>query len=185
MKSRLFLLMIFLGFGAVAIGWVYESSLRPTQEKTSLLFPDDIDYFLTNMRYRELNADGDLDFEFYTPRLEHYPLGDISSIEVPSMQIETDTGPWQVDAITGEFRHQQNLLHLRQQVVMLKQGNAPMQVYTESISFEPVRQLVLAHSEILMLNRQARIKAQSAEFDLAAKVYRFDQARTVYRNEDS
>jgi LPS export ABC transporter protein LptC len=184
MKSRLFLLIIFLGFGAVAIGWVYESNLRPTQEKTSLLFPDDIDYFLTNMRYRELNAAGELDFEFYTPRLEHYPLDDISNIELPSMQIVTDTGPWQVDAVTGEFRHQDNLLHLRQQVVMLKQGDAPMQVYTESISFAPDKQLVRADSEILMLNGQARIRAQSAEFDLAEKVYRFDQTLSVYRDED-
>jgi LPS export ABC transporter protein LptC len=185
MKSRLLLLVIFFGFGAIAIGWVYESNLSPPQESTSLVFPNDIDSFLTNMRYRELNADGELEFEFYSPRMEHYPLGDISSIEVPSMQIATASGPWQVDAIFGEFLHQDNQLNLRQQVVMLKQGDAPMQVYTESISFEPDRELVRAESPILMLNRQARIQAQSAEFDFATEIYRFDQTRAVYHDKNS
>jgi LPS export ABC transporter protein LptC len=185
MRLRLLLLVLFLGFGAIAIGWVYESSLRQPQDDASLVFPNDIDYFLTNMRYRQLNADGRLDFEFYTPRMEHYPLGDISEIEVPSMQIATDSGPWQVDAIFGEFHHQQSRLDLRQKVVMLRQGDTPIQIYTESISFEPDRELVSADSEILMLSPQARITAQSAEFDFAAEIYRFDQARAVYRDENS
>jgi LPS export ABC transporter protein LptC len=106
-------------------------------------------------------------------------------MEVPSMQIATDSGPWQVDAIFGEFLHQENQLNLRQQVVMLKQGDAPMQVYTESISFEPDRELARAESPILMLGRQTRIQAQSAEFDFAAQIYRFDQTRSVYRDENS
>lgn len=185
MKSRLLLLVIFLGFAAIAIGWVYESNLSAPPQNTSLEFPNHIDSFLTNMRYRELNAAGELQFEFYTPRLEHYPLGDISNIEAPSMQIAAASGPWQVDSISGEFLHQENRLNLRQQVVMLKQGDAPMQIYTESISFEPDRELVRADSPILMLGRQARIQAQSAEFDFAAEIYRFEQTRSVYHDESS
>ena len=184
MKSRLIFLIVFLGIGAVAVGWVYESRLRPVLEKTSLLIPDDIDYFLTNMQYRELDSDGEIAFQFQTPRLEHYPLDDVSNIERPSMRIFTETGSWQVDALNGEHRHQENLLRLRQQVVMLKQGDAPMQVYTESLSFEPDRELVRAESEIVMINSQGRIEAQRAEFDLAAKIYRFDRTRAVYRHAD-
>ena len=66
---------------------------------------------------------------------------------------------------------------------MLKQGDAPMQVYTESLSFEPDRELVRAESEIVMINRHGRIEAQRAEFDLAAKIYRFDRTRAVYRHD--
>lgn len=185
MKYRLLLLLLFLGLGAVAVGWVYESDFKPGEETAQLLFPDDIDYFLTNMHYRELNEDGLLAFEFTSPRLDHYPLDDVSRIKTPSMQITTDSDPWQVDARRGELRHQINLLNLRQQVVMLRSGENPMQVYTENINFEPERDLVYTDTDIVIVNREARIQAESAEFDLAAGVYRFKRARTVYRHADS
>ena len=118
MKSRVFIFVIIFGFGAIVVGWVYESSLRPSEKKVSLVFPDDIDYFLTNLHYRALRADGKLDFQFLSPRLEHFPRNDISRFEEPSMQ-----------------------------------------VYTESISFEPDRDLVSTDSEILMVSPQTRIRA--------------------------
>jgi LPS export ABC transporter protein LptC len=185
MKSRVFIFVIIFGFGAIAVGWVYESSLRPGEKKASLEFPDNIDYFMTNLRYRALKADGKLDFQILTPRLEHYPRNDISRIEVPSMLIYNDIDPWQIDALTGEYRHGDNLLQLTQQVVMQKQGSSPMQVYTESISFEPDRNLVSTQSEILMVSPQTRLRAERAIFDLAAKIYRFSKTRTIYNHEDS
>jgi LPS export ABC transporter protein LptC len=184
MKSRLFILVIILGFVAIVIGWVYESSLRPDEKQANLQFPDDIDYFLTDMHYRSINADGELDFEFLTPRLEHYPHNDVSNLETPSMQIHDASSPWQIDALTGEYRHGNNLLQLNRQVVMHKEGPTPMQVYTESINFEPDRNLVSTDVEILMVSPQARIRADSAEFDLARKIYRFDRTRAVYRQDD-
>ena len=185
MKSRFIIFIIIFGFGAIAVGWVYESSLRPGAKKAELEFPDDIDYFLTNMRYRALKADGKLDFQFTSPRLEHFPRNDISSIEVPSIQIYNDIDPWHIDALTGEYQHGNNLLHLKQQVVMQKQGPSPMQVYTESIRFDPDRELVSSDSETLMVSPQARIRAKSAEFDLARKIYRFSKTWSVYSHEDS
>jgi lipopolysaccharide export system protein LptC len=185
MKSRMLIFMIILGFAAIAIGWVYESSLRPGEEKADMVIPDDIDYFLTDVHYRTLNKDGKLDFEFLTPRLEHYPHNDVSNIETPSMEIHRDLDPWQIDAINGEYRHADNLLQLTNQVVMLKKGRSPMQVYSESIRFEPDRDLVTSDSEILMVSPQARIRAQRAEFDLARKIYRFNKTRAVYQHEDS
>ena len=185
MKSRLLIFVIILGFGAIAVGWVYERSLRAPEEKANLVIPDDIDYFLTNMNYRALNASGKLDFQFQTPRLEHYPHNNVSRIDVPSMQIETDTVPWQVDSQAGEFQHRNNLLRLTREVVMQKQGATPMQIYTESIRFEPDLEMVTAESEILMVNPKARIKADFAEFDLARKVYKFTRTRAVYHHEDS
>jgi len=183
-KSRLLLLLLFLGLGAIAIGWVFESNIRIPQEKTSLLIPDDIDFFLTNMKYRELDDRGLLKYEFQSPRLEHYPLNDISSIEQPSMQIHGDD-PWLVDSLNGEIQHRIDLLHLTRQVVMQKQGPSPMQVYGESIRFEPNRDLITADSDILIVNPLGRINAERAVFDLARKVYRFTRARAVYQNEDS
>jgi len=150
-KSRLLAFVIIFGIAAIAVGWVYESNLRPQEKEVQLVIPDDIDYFLTNMHYRALNADGELDFHLYSP----------------------------------EFLHRENMMRLRQEVVMQKQGTQPMQVYTESIRFEPDRDLVTAESDILMINQQARIEAESAQFNLADKVYQFEKTRAVYHREDS
>jgi LPS export ABC transporter protein LptC len=185
MKSRLLLLMLFLGVVAIAVGWIYQSSVAPVMTKEARLIRDDIDYFLTNLHYRELNADGELSFQFQSPRLEHYPLNDVSSIELPSMQIYTESDPWLVDSLNGEYQHASNRLHLTRQVVMQRRGDSPMQVYGESIHFEPDIELITADEEILMVSPQGRVKAERGVFDLARGVYRLSRARGVYNHEDS
>ena len=185
MKLRLFILVTIFGIAAVAVGWVYEHQLRAPEEKADIAIPNDIDYFLTNMNYRALNSSGVVDFEFYTPRLEHFPHNDVSRMQLPSMQIQTDSDPWLVDSLAGEYQHGNNLLRLTQQVVMQKQGESPIQIYTDSVRFEPDLDLVTTESETLMVNPQVRIQADSAEFDLARKIYKFTRTRSVYTNENS
>lgn len=185
MKPRLLIFVVILGIGAIAVGWVYERSLRVPEQRAELSIPQDIDYFMTNMNYRALDAEGKLDFQFFTPRLEHFPHNDVSSMVVPSIQIETDTVPWLVDSEAGEYQHANNLLHLTRNVVMQRHGDAPMQVYSESVRFEPDRELVTSDSEITMVNPQSRLVADHAEFDLARQVYRFKRTRAVYKHEDS
>ncbi len=185
MKSRLLLLMLFLGVVAIAVGWIYQSSVAPVVEQEARLIRDDIDSYLTNVHYRELNADGEISFQFNSPRLEHYPLNDVSSIEQPSMRIYTESDPWSVDSLAGEFEHEGNRLHLSREVVMQRRGESPMQVFGESIRFEPDLDLITADEEILMVSPQGRVKAERGVFDLARRVYRLDRARGVYNHEDS
>lgn len=185
MKLRIIVLVFVLGIGAIAVGWVYESRLRTKIERADLIIPDNIDYYLTNLRYRTMKTDGKVDYEFNSPRLEHYPRTDVSVIEVPSLKIFRDRDHWQVDATSGEFAHQDNILHLRNQVVMQKHGDNPMQMYGESISFEPDRDLVTSDGKITLRSKQARIEAEQAFFDLAGKVYRFNKTRATYYHEDS
>jgi LPS export ABC transporter protein LptC len=184
MNLRILVLVFVLGIGAIAVGWVYESHLRTKIERADLIIPDNIDYYLTNLHYRVMKTDGNVDYEFNSPRLEHYPRTDVSVIEVPSLQIFRARDHWQVDAINGEFVHQDNILHLRDQVVMQRHGNNPMQMYGESISFEPDRDLVTSDAKISMRTKQARIDAEQAFFDLAGKVYRFNKTRATYYHEN-
>jgi LPS export ABC transporter protein LptC len=185
MKLRLLVLVIILGIAATVLGWVYESRLRPQDEKAELIFPNNIDYFLTNLHYRAMNTEGTLDFEFNSPRLEHYPGTDVSNIDVPSIQIYRQADHWLVDALNGEFQHQNNLLRLRNQVVIQKLGDNPLQMYTESIRFEPDLNLVTSEAKVLMRSNQAQIEAEQAIFDLAKKVYRFSRTHSVYSYGDS
>lgn len=185
MKTRLLIFVVIFGIGAAAVGWVYESRLRPEVEQAGLLIPDNIDYFLTNLNYRAMNTEGQLDFEFDSRRLEHYPRTDTSRIEIPSLQIYRDTDHWQVDAQRGEFQHRANTMRLQQQVVMSKSGENPLELHTESIRFEPDRDLVSTEASLLMRTRQSRIEADQGVFDLAARVYRLTGTRAVYYHGDS
>lgn len=180
MKSRWLIFLLIFGFGAIIFGWIYESSVRPRVEPDALAFPQNIDYFLTNFNYRVMNGDGSPDYEFESTRLEHYPLDDTSRIEVPSLRIYRDQDRWRIDARLGEYNHPQNTLRLSRQVVMRKLGEQPFELQTESIRFEPERDLVAIDSPVVMLRGGNRIEADGAEFDLADGIYRFDRARATY-----
>jgi LPS export ABC transporter protein LptC len=185
LKSRFLALVIVLGIVAIAAGWVYESRLRPGVDRADLVIPDNIDYFLTHLRYRVMNTDGTLDYEFKSRRLEHYPRTDVSNLELPSLQIRRASAHWQVNSLKGEFVHQDNLLRLSNQVVMQKQGDNPMQIYTDSIRFEPDQNLISSEASVLMRHKRARIEAEQAVFDLATRIYRFNKTRATYYHDDS
>lgn len=185
MKLRILVFVFVLGIGAIAAGWIYETRFRPITERADLIIPDNIDYYLTNLHYRSMNTDGNVDYEFKSPRLEHYLRTDVSIIEIPSVQIFRDRDQWQVDANNGEFEHQVNVLHLQESVVMQRKGDNPLRINTESISFEPDRDLVISDTRILMYSDQATIEAEQAVFDLGGKVYRFNNTRATYYDGDS
>lgn len=185
MKSRLVILIAVLGVGAVLIGWVYESRLRPRVESRELVVPENIDYFLANLDYRAIDADGKLEYEFRSPRLEHFPHDDVSRIETPSLQIYGRHDDWRVDALEGEFRHADNQLYLRRQVVMNRDGADPLRLSTESILFEPDRGLVSSEDDVVIETRAGRIRAEQARFDLAAGIYRFTRSTAIYHHDGS
>jgi LPS export ABC transporter protein LptC len=185
MKSRILIFVLVLGFIAIAVGWVYESRLGSRVKVEELEIPDNIDYFLTDLNYRAVNESGQLDYEFSSPRLEHRPLNDVSLIEVPALNIYRSANHWQVNAQQGELQHRDNLLWLRQQVVMQKNGTDPFELLTESIRFEPDKNLVSSETDVLMRSKQARIEAKAAVFDLAAGIYRLRKTRAVYYRGDS
>ena len=185
MKSRILIFVLVLGIVAIAIGWVYESRLAPRAETADLQIPDNIDYFLTNLNYRAVNESGQLDYEFSSPRLEHYTLEDVSLIETPLLSIYRATDRWRVNAQRGELQQRGNLLWLRQQVVMQKLGADPFELQTESMRFEPDKDLVSSETDVLMLSKQARIEAEGAVFDLAAGIYRLNKTRAVYYHGNS
>ena len=185
MKTRILVFVLIIGIGAVAVGWVYESQLRERVQTTDLVIPANIDYFLTDFNYRAMNTAGDLDYEFDSRRLEHYPRGDVSTIEAPSLNIYRADQQWRVVAGRGEFEHKHNLLRLQQSVVMQKSGNDPLRITSEEIRFEPDRDRVSSDSGVVMQSPGTHIEAESADFDLANNVYRLSRTRAIYRHGES
>ena len=185
MKSRSLIIVLVLGLVAIAVGWVYESRIGDAIGTAELEIPDNIDYFLTGLRYRSMNDDGQTDFEFTSPRLEHRPITDVSHIETPSLQIFRERARWQIDSQRAAYEHRSNLLHLEQQVVMQKLGDQPLRLLAERVSFYPDADRVTADAGIVLLSGGSRIEAEGAEFDLSTNVYSLERARAVYRDEPS
>jgi LPS export ABC transporter protein LptC len=184
MKSRALIFVTVLGVVAIAAGWIYESRMRPGADTAELVIPDNIDYFMTNLNYRSIDANGRLDYEFSSRRLEHHPRDDVSKIDRPALNIYRETDNWEVNAMQGELRHQDNRLWLREQVVMQKTGADSFEILTESIHFEPQQNMVSIDMAVLMRGKKVRIEAETALLDLAGKVYRLSGTRAVYFHED-
>ncbi len=184
MKSRALIFVIVLGAAAIAAGWIYESRLGSSIDTTELVIPDNIDYFLTNLNYRSVGANGRLDYEFSSPRLEHHPRNDVSIIEAPALNIYRQSDNWKISALKGELRHQDNRLWLREQVIMQKTGSDSFEILTESMRFEPEQDLVSSDTAVLMRSQQAKIEADAAVFDLAGKIHRLTRTRAVYFHDD-
>ena len=182
MKLHLLVFILVFGVLAIAVGWIYESRLRAPAQPAMLDIPDNIDYFLTNLHYRAVDDLGRLDYEFESRRLEHRPLNDTSLIEQPALRIFRDSERWRVSAQQGELRHADNLMWLRRQVVAHKSGGLPFELRTESMRFDPARDLVQSDSGVLLRGQRSRIEADSAVFDLAARVYRLSRTRALYHD---
>lgn len=185
MKARWLPLVIIFGIAAIAVGWIYQSQSRSESASSATSIPDNIDYYLTHLNYRTMTKAGNLNYEFQSIRLEHHNLDDISHITRPSLQIYRNSEFWQVDSILGMIEHQSNLLRLEQQVVMLKSGDKALKITSESIRFEPDRDLVISDSGVIVTTATARIKAEAASLNLADKIYSFKKTRAIYHNENS
>ena len=185
MKWRMLIFVVVAGLGAIVAGWVYESSLRPKEKAAELEIPQDIDYFLTEVDLRAMNSLGEIDYLLQTPRMEHYPHNDVSNLDTPSMQIFATPDKWLIDSKQGRYQHAPNILHLSDDVVMVRQGQQPLQAYSERMRFEPDRERVTSETEILIVSPMGRIHAEHAIFDLDKQIHRFRNARTVYFNENS
>ncbi len=180
MKSRSLIIILVLGLVAIAAGWIYETRLREDTAAVPLEIPDNIDYYLTGLRYRSMNSDGRPDFEFTSRRLEHRRKTDISHIEAPSLRIFRNPADWQIDSQQAAYEHRGNLLHLERDVVLQRGGDRPLQLLAERLSFDPDRDRVSADSGIVMLDGTSRIEADSAVFDLSGEIFSLQRARAVY-----
>lgn len=180
MKPRSLVIVLALGCIAIVVGWIYESRVREETVTETLEIPDNIDYFLTGLRFRSMNTEGRPDFEFTSRRLEHRRKTDVSHIEAPTVQVFRATANWQIDSRRAAYEHRDNLLRLEQDVVLQKGGIRPLRLTTERLVFEPDRDRISTDSNVVLLSGDSRIEAEGAVFDLEGEVYSLERARGVY-----
>ncbi len=156
MKLSSIALVGMAGIIAIAAGWIYQSQTSISISKPELEIPVDIDYYLSEVAYRAMNKNGQLNYELKTPYLQHFKRDDISRMDKPEMAIYRDNEHWRVQASSAEMLHRQNTVKLIDQVLMEKKGGKPV-----------------------------KINADKAIFDLDNNIYLLTNTRTIYYNENS
>jgi len=177
------IVVIVVIIGAIAAGWISESRSKLATAGPELEIPTDIDYFLAEVKYQIFNSTGALDYQVYSPYMEHFPLNDISRIKFPIINVYRENGDWNVKARNGKLMHQQNILQLSDSVVMKRLGANPMQISSESMLFEPSRDLMTSETNVVIESENSRITGDMAVFDLHNQVYSMKNIRAIYDHE--
>jgi len=182
-RYYIIIVVIVVIIGAIAAGWISESRSKLATARPELEIPTDIDYFLAEVKYQIFNRTGALDYQLHSPYIEHFPLNDISRIKFPIVDVYRENGDWNVNARNGELKHQQNILQLNDNVVMKRLGPNAMQISSESMLFEPSRDLVTSETNVVIESENSRITGDMAVFDLHNQVYSMKNIRAVYNHE--
>lgn len=169
--------------GAIAVGWIYQSKSKTTTLRPELEIPTDIDYFLTELKYRIFNEAGSLDYQLQSPHLEHFTRDDVSRVEQPVVEVYRAAGDWRVNASRGEIFHQQNYLKLSNNVVMQKFGPRQILVRAQSMLFKPDLNLLSSEENVVIESGNATISGNEAVFDLQNEVYSLKNTRSVFYHE--
>ena len=180
MRVSIFVIVSIAGLIAIAVGWIYQSSSSSLATGPTLEIPTDIDYFMTNFKYRSIDQTGRLDFEFKSRYLEHYTRQNISRIEAPVVLAYQLDANWRVESDIGEMYHDPNTMQLSDNVVMQRLGDDPMLVRSESILFKPEEDLMVSDRGLVIEMPNARISADEAVFDLHNRVYKLKHTKAVY-----
>ena len=156
MKLSSIVFLLIAGVIAIASGWIYQSQTTSGLAKPELEIPVDIDYYLSQVTYKVMNDDGNLDYRLSTPYLEHYKHEDVSRLETPIIDLYRNNEHWRVQATAAELRHEENTLSLINNVAMDKAGEKPVS-----------------------------IKADKAVFDMDNNIYKLTNTKSIYYHESS
>ncbi len=185
MKLSSIVLVLGAGIAATAIGWIYQSQNKPDEIRSELEIPVDIDYYLSQVKYRAMAKSGALDYELRSPYLQHFKRDDISRVDTPAIDIYRSNQHWQVEAKTAEILHQQNILFLKGDVLMQRQGEEPMLLSTKLLRFESDNDLVVGDKGVTITRKNSKIDADKAVFDLEKNVFLLTNTKAIYYHEKS
>jgi LPS export ABC transporter protein LptC len=183
LNFRIIFAALLAGLLAVFSGWFYETQSVEPKRLADQDFPVEIDYFLKKVSIRVTSQTGSLDYILNSPYLEHLNVEDISRIQDPDVRVYRNRDNWQVSADKGELFHQINWLQLQNNARLQRVSGDLFEVTSNSLLFEPDRDLVAANEALIMKTKGAEIHAEQAVFDLTQKIYRLQKTIAIYNND--
>ena len=182
MKPRLLLLILLLIGGALLIGWFYDEQSAMTQAREELQIPDNIDYYLSQVDYRAMNDQGQLNYRLQTPYLEHYIREDSSHIQQPRFQILGQPSQWDIRAEQAILQHREERFELKHQVELRRQSGS------EALQLDTALMILLARDKIVDIPQALTLKtptldlqADSALIHINNELYQFTGVKATYQ----
>lgn len=167
---------------ASAVGWFYDRRAPVTAITSSLEVPDNVDYYLSQVKLRSMNRRGTLHYQLLSPYLEHYIREDISHIEQPEIQFNGMQSGWSIQSKTGTLQHKDERFELQQQVVMLQNNSDdPLKMNTELMILKPRSNLVEIPKFVTVVSSRIDLKAANALLDIDRNYHRFNRVKAIHQ----
>ncbi len=182
MKSNYILAIILFISIALVLGWFYDKKI-PESSKNSLQVPDNIDYYLSNLKYRSMNPQGSTHYLLNSPYLEHYIQQDISHLKQPKMQFFGDKSDWSIQAEIGRLNHQEENFELEQQVKLTKSSQQSMLLTTHLMILKAQQNLIEIPQHMNVSGDNVELQAASAILNIDQNKFQFKRVKATYQPE--
>lgn len=121
----------------------YEETSIPTQSPK--LGEEEADYYGEGIFYKRFTEQGRLQQALTSKSSEHYPEAQVSEFTLPVIQSTNEEGKtWQIEALTGNMKDQDNLVTFSQNVIVQPLNPEPGQhllITTELLHYHTKEQL--------------------------------------------
>ncbi len=181
MKSNYLLIIIIFISAALGLGWFFDK--QPADiTSSSLEVPDNIDYYLSNLKYRSMNQQGSVHYLLNSPYLEHYIQQNISHLKQPDMQFYGDKSEWIIQAETGRLYHIEEQFELEHQVKLTRSSKLqPMLLTTSLMILKAQKDLIEVPQAMHVTTKNAKLQAASAVLSMDQNQYHFKGVSAIYK----
>lgn len=181
MKLRFLFIFIISLVAAIVSGWFFDRQSLPIVQNP-LQIPDNIDYYLAEVKLKTYNEQGNLHYQLNTPYLEHFVREDISMIQQPDIRLFDIKADWIMSARTGKLIHQQDTFELTQNAFLERQLSQKwIKVSSEQMIFYPEQEAIKMPVALTMRSADLELNAGSAMLDMKNDRHIFQRVNATYQ----
>ncbi len=185
MTLRILVAIPLLMLGALVLGWLVDQR-EGEQVESDLEIPNNIDYYLAEVKMRTFDTEGTLNYRLHAPYLEHFVREDVSQIRQPVIDYLGGATPWEISAASARLQHQDETIELEQAVkVIRKDPGQPFELASSRMLFDPNREIATIPVTLTMTSDTLNLTANSARLDLQQGQHQFERVSATYHDKGS
>ncbi len=171
MINRIIVLSTLVLAFAVSINWILEQSEEPGQLEPR----NDPDLYMLNAAINQFDETGQLQHTLSASRFTHFPLTDLTTMKVPSLELQVGELPWEITAREGRLlpssSYRDEIIELWDNVLAAQAGRGGkfINIQTESLTVYPDREYAETDAKVYIDNQTGRTTAagMKAFFDIS------------------
>ena len=185
LRYRAIIILLALYFGALALNYGVDVDKQVTEPQLSINEPD---LYMEDASISQMNKAGRRTSVISAKRFTHYPLTDVTTLQLPSIQL-LDVGkqsPWSISSIEGRLlgvsEYREEAVELWKTVTAEKiTSEGATRLVTETLSVFPDQNLAESDSVVTILTRDPKTTAAGvrAFFDKDLFIFRSSDERRV------